>query len=160
MTIDSSRVPFWRKYRALLILLGLMVLTGLWWLFRPERLFINVQVDEKAPAGITDIQPVFTGSLTPVGDVRDIHGRVNIRKSGDHLQLEIANLESKSAQSFTAAVGPDATSISAAKPLGTVTVEGHEKLAIPPGLDLGANKTVLLIDNSNRVLAAATIEPF
>jgi hypothetical protein len=44
--------------------------------------------------------------------------------------------------------------------LGTVAVAAHEKLAIPLGLDLAANKTVLLSDASNRSLAAATIKPF
>jgi hypothetical protein len=160
MTIDSGRAPLWRKHRAALILVGLVVLTGLWWLFRPERLFVNVQVDETVPAEIADIQPVFTGSLKASNDSSGLQGRVNIRKTGDGLELEISNLESKAGQSFTVVIAPDANSLSSAKTLGPVTPGGHEKLAIPPGLDLAVNKTVLLTDNSNRVLAAATLEPF
>ena len=36
--------------RTVLILLGLVVLVGGWYLFRPERLFVNQQVSEALPA--------------------------------------------------------------------------------------------------------------
>ena len=160
MTNNSSRVSAWRRYRTVLTLLALLLAIGLWWLFRPERLFINQQVDETAPAGIAAIQPVFTGSLHSIGEKDKIQGRVNVVKNGNRLQLEIPNLESKARSSFTVALASSADSMSAEKTLGTITIAGHEKLAIPSGLDLTSNKMVLLTDESHNVLAKATLESF
>jgi hypothetical protein len=143
-----------------LIILGLVVLTAIWWLFRPERLFVNVHVDEAAPVGIADSQPVFTGSLKPSSNLGEIHGRVNILKKGNSLELEISNLESKGPQSFDVAIAPDANSWPTARRLGTITAGRHERFTIPAGSDLYANKTVLLTDGPNRLMATATLEPF
>ena len=155
----THAVSFWRQHRTLITLAALLVAVALWWLFRPELLFINKQVNQAAPVGIAAIQPVFTASLHAVGNAGETHGRVNILKNGNELQLEMSNLESKAASSFTVALGPT-ESLAQAKVLGDVVVGGHEKLALPPGLNPASDKTVLLTDNAHRILAKATLEPF
>lgn len=157
--IDANTGSFWRKHRTLLILIFLAVAVVLWWLFRPELLFINKRVSQAAPPGVDAIQPLFTGSLHAVGDASDTHGRVNILKAGNQLQFEISNLESKAANSFTVALGPG-ESLPQAKVLGEVVVGRQQSLALPAGLDPASNGTVLLTDNGHRVLAKATLEPF
>ena len=155
----THAVSFWRQHRTLIALAALLVAVALWWLFRPELLFINKQVNQAAPVGIAAIQPVFTASLHAVGNAGETHGRVNILKDGNELQLEMSNLESKAASSFTVALGPT-ESLAEAKVLGRVAVAGHENFVLSPGLDPTSNKTVLLTDDSRRILAKATLEPF
>ncbi|MFZ0589285.1 MAG: hypothetical protein WAM39_02265 [Bryobacteraceae bacterium] len=159
MNQSASLISAWRKHRFLIALLALVMAIALWWLFRPELLFINKQVNQAAPAGIAAIQPVFTASLHPIDDASGPHGRVNILRSGHDLQLEISNLQSNAAKSFTVALGPS-ESVTRAAVVGRVTVAGHERLALPSGLDPAGNRTVLLTDDSHRILATATLEPF
>jgi hypothetical protein len=139
--------------------LGLVVGIALWWLFRPERLFINQQVSEAAPDGVASLQPAFTGSLRAAAGASEISGRVNVVKTGGKLHLEIATFESKATQSFIVALAPNADSRVGALTLGAVTVVGHEGLMLPAGVDLAINKTVLLI-SANQIVATAALEPF
>ncbi len=60
-----------------------------------------------------------------MGNAGETHGRVNILKNGNELQLEMSNLESKAASSFAVALGPT-ESLAEAKVLGRVAVAGHE----------------------------------
>ncbi len=160
MSSSTNRLSIWRKYRILVICFALVVLACFWWLFRPERLFINTRVNEAAPSGIAALQPVFTGELHAVSGAAATHGRVNIFKAGSSLQLQISNFESKAGTSFTVALAAKAGSTAGGTSLGSVTVSGNEKLAIPTGLDPGSDKTVLLMDASHQVVAKAALEPF
>jgi hypothetical protein len=160
MTPDANWFSRWRKYRSLIALSALVAGTVLWWLFRPELLFIDKHVNEAEPPGIAAIQPAFTGSLHAASDAGETHGRVNILKTGKDLHLEISDLESKADGPFTVALAPTPDSTWGAHVLGTVTTAGHEKLPIPPGIDLASNTAVLLMDPSQRVIGKATIEPF
>jgi len=160
MASSANQLFIWRKYRILIICFALAAIICFWWLFRPERLFINKRVNEMAPSGIAALQPVFTGELHAVSGAAATHGRVNIFKHGSSLQLQISNLESTAGGSFTVAVAATAGSTSGGTSIGSVTVSSNEKLAIPPGLDPGSNTTVSLIDASHRVIARATLEPF
>jgi hypothetical protein len=155
-----SKLSGWRKRRTVIVVLAFAVAVCLWWLFRPELLFVNRHINEAAPAAIAKLQPLFTGNLHAVDDVPETAGRVNVVKKGNSLHLEISNLESKAATSFgvALAVAPDQASES--QVLGNITIAGHEALVIPRDLDPTIKKTVLLTDNSQRILATATLEPF
>ena len=54
----NSPIRSWLSRRKwLLVAVGLPVLIGAWWAFRPEKLWINKQVNEPAPfASSTDPQ--------------------------------------------------------------------------------------------------------
>ncbi len=65
-----------------LILIGIPVLGGAWWAFRPEKLFINEKVNEAAPFTVgSEAQPVYTGKLE--GKIHQTSGRATIYKSAD-----------------------------------------------------------------------------
>lgn len=161
MVSSANRTSIWRKYRTLIICFAVAVLAYLWWQFRPELLFVNKRVNEAPPGSIAALQPVFTGELHAVGSAAEAHGRVNIFREGHGLQLQISNLETTAGASFTVVLAAKAASITGGTNLGSVTVSGNEKLAIPSGVDPGSNSTVLLIDASHQaVVAKATLEPF
>ena len=80
--MDSHiRSWFWRR-KWVLAAVGLAVLIGGWWTFRPEKLWINQKVNEPAPfASSTDPQPLYTGRLE--GKAHETSGRATIYKTAD-----------------------------------------------------------------------------
>ena len=150
----------WRKYRSLIIVTAIAATAYLWWLFRPELLFISKHASESAPSAIAEIQPLFTGSLHALSDAPETAGRVNVLKTGDSLQLEISNLQSEAATSFEVALALAVDRSSPTRVLGKIAIAEHQTLTIPPGIDPAITKTVLLTDDSQRILATATLEPF
>jgi len=78
---------------------GVPVLVAAWWAFRPEKLWINKQVNEPAPfASSSDSQPLYTGLLT--GVVHPTSGRASIYQIDDGKQyLRLTD--------FTTSNGPD-----------------------------------------------------
>jgi hypothetical protein len=72
---------FWRK-KWILATAGVLVLILAWWVFRPEKLWVNQKVDEPAPfASSTDSQPLYTGLLT--GKAHPTSGRASIYQVGE-----------------------------------------------------------------------------
>ncbi|HKW62414.1 MAG TPA: DM13 domain-containing protein [Candidatus Acidoferrum sp.] len=90
--------PISRK-RILLTLVGVPVLVGAWWAFRPEKLFVNHRVNEAAPiAADSEPQPIYTGKLE--GKAHATSGRATIYESREgkrYLRLS----------DFTTSNGPD-----------------------------------------------------
>ena len=71
-----------RRNKWILMGIGVPVLIGLWWLFRPEKLWVNQKVDEPAPfATSSDAQPVYTGRLE--GKLHQTSGRATIYAGGN-----------------------------------------------------------------------------
>jgi hypothetical protein len=67
--------PVIRKW--VFVTIGVPVLIGLWWAFRPEKLWINQKVDEPAPfASAADPQPLYTGTLE--GKAHQTSGRATV----------------------------------------------------------------------------------
>jgi hypothetical protein len=61
----------------LLAAIGVLVLVAAWWAFRPERLWINVKVNEPAPfSASSDLQPLYTGLLA--GRAHPTSGRASV----------------------------------------------------------------------------------
>lgn len=62
--------------------IGVPVLVVVWWEFRPEKLWVNVKVNEPAPfASSTDLQPVYTGLLA--GRAHPTSGRASVYQTPD-----------------------------------------------------------------------------
>jgi len=75
------------------------VLVAAWWAFRPEKLWVNVRVNEPAPFGSSaDLQPVYTAVLA--GRAHPTSGRASIYQTADGKRdLRLTN--------FTTSNGPD-----------------------------------------------------
>ena len=57
--------------------IGVAVLVTAWWAFRPEKLWVNVKVNEAAPfSANADVQPIYTGLLA--GRAHPTSGRASI----------------------------------------------------------------------------------
>jgi hypothetical protein len=73
---DSASSWLSRK-KWILAAIGVPVLVAAWWAFRPEKLWVNVKVNEPAPFGSSaDPQPLYTGLLA--GRAHPTSGRASI----------------------------------------------------------------------------------
>ena len=62
--------------------IAVTVLVAAWWVFRPEKLWVNVKVNEPAPFGSSgDLQPLYTGLLA--GRAHPTSGRASIYQTPD-----------------------------------------------------------------------------
>jgi len=88
-----------RKKKVMLSLIGVPVLGGAWWAFRPEKLFINERVNEAAPAALSaEPEALYTGRLE--GKVHQTSGRATVYKTTDGKEyLRLSD--------FTTSNGPD-----------------------------------------------------
>jgi hypothetical protein len=95
----SGRVISWLSHRKWILAgIGLPILVVAWWVFRPEKLWVNVKVNEPAPVGSADSQPLYTGLLT--GRAHPTSGRASIYQAADGKRdLRFTN--------FTTSNGPD-----------------------------------------------------
>jgi hypothetical protein len=87
------------RKKLILSLIGIPVLVGAWWAFRPEKLFINQKVNEAAPVSLSsEPEALYTGRLE--GKAHPTIGRATIYKSADGRQyLRLSD--------FTTSNGPD-----------------------------------------------------
>ena len=90
---------FWSTRKVILAVAGIPVLIGGWWAFRPEKLFVNQQVNEAAPSSVSgEAEPVYTGKLE--SREHPTSGRTTIYKDGSGKQyLRLTD--------FTTSNGPD-----------------------------------------------------
>jgi hypothetical protein len=96
----SDSVHLWLSRRKwILAAVGVPVLVAAWWLFRPEKLWVNVKVNEAAPFGASaDLQPLYTGLLA--GRAHPTGGRASIYQTPDGKRdLRLTD--------FTTSNGPD-----------------------------------------------------
>jgi hypothetical protein len=83
MSVQTGSWLSRRKW--ILLAVGFPILVLAWWLFRPEKLWINKKVSEAAPfAASTDSQPLYTGRLE--SKAHDTSGRGTIYKTSDGKQ--------------------------------------------------------------------------
>jgi len=97
--MNTNRGSFLSRNRSILVLIGVSVLVGAWWAFRPEKLFINQKVNEAAPMALSsEPEALYTGKLE--GKIHQTSGRATVYKSTDGKKyLRISD--------FTTSNGPD-----------------------------------------------------
>jgi electron transfer DM13 len=91
---------FWLSRKKWIIAcVAALVLVVLWWEFRPEKLWVNVKVNEAPPAGAaTELQPTYTGLL--VARAHPTSGRASVYQTPDGKRdLRLTD--------FTTSNGPD-----------------------------------------------------
>lgn len=93
---EKSRIS---RNKYILGLVGLPILVGAWWAFRPEKLFINQKVNESTPAALSsEPEALYTGKLE--GKIHQTSGRATIYKTAEGKQyLRLSD--------FTTSNGPD-----------------------------------------------------
>lgn len=73
---------FLNRHRVVTAIVALVAAAGLWYLFRPEKLFINQRVNEAAPiAAANSAQPEFTGLLS--SKLHETKGRATVYRAQD-----------------------------------------------------------------------------
>src|SRR5215472_15452976 len=83
----------------ILVGMGVPILVAAWWAFRPEKLWVNVKVNEPTPfSSSADPQPLYTGLLA--GRAHPTSGRASVYQTADGKRdLRLTN--------FTTSNGPD-----------------------------------------------------
>jgi hypothetical protein len=97
--MSDGRGSWLSRKKWILAGIGIPVLVALWWAFRPEKLWVNVKVNEPAPFGSSaDLQPLYTGLLA--GRAHPTSGRASIYQAVDGKRdLRLTD--------FTTSNGPD-----------------------------------------------------
>jgi len=155
----------------ILILMGIPLLAGAWWAFRPEKLFINERVNEAAPAALSsEPEALYTGKLE--GQVHQTSGRATIYKTADGKEyLRFSD--------FTTANGPDVHVLlvrAADKALDQEIVKGElddvelgtlkgnqgdQNYDLPAGVDLNKYQAVAIYcERFHAIFGVARLEKF
>jgi len=168
----SMHAGSWLSRRKwILAVIGLPILVGAWWAFRPEKLWINQKVSEPAPfAASTDPQPLYTGRLE--GKAHQTSGRGTVYKTSDGRQyLRLTD--------FSTSNGPDVHVILARSDDENLTQEivkgqldsvelgplkgnqGDQNYDLPASVDLHKyNAAVIYCERFHAVFGAARLEQF
>jgi Electron transfer DM13 len=164
-------LSFFRKHKAVTIVVGLVILSGGWYLFRPEKLFINQKVNEAAPFQVTnEAQPVSTGTLT--GKLHDTSGRATVyRETDGTLTLRLTNFHTSNGPDvhvvLATADDPALKSTTPGKALNALEVgalkgnEGDQSYKLPEHTDLAHYSTVAIYcERIKAVFGTAHLEAF
>jgi|KBSMisStandDraft_5_1062788.scaffolds.fasta_scaffold12327_2 hypothetical protein len=83
--MKANMKRFSAKTKSIVVLAAIPLLFAAWWAFRPEKLFLNQQVSEAAPASVSsEAEPLYTGKLE--GKAHETSGRTTIYKDGSGKQ--------------------------------------------------------------------------
>lgn len=154
----SGRAISWLSWllrrKWIVVGVGLPILVVAWWAFRPEKLWVNVKVNEPAPVGATaDSQPLYTGLFA--ARAHPTSGRVSIYQMPDSKrELRLTN--------FMTSNGPDVHVVLAQSAdenlkqtflkselnrveLGPMKAnEGDQNYNLPDSVDLGRYDTAVI----------------
>jgi hypothetical protein len=84
------------KKRMVWLGLTVLVLLGLWYAFRPEKLFVNKKVGEPPPASVARLTALYTGSFH--SDTHEATGRVTVYQQPDGTRiLTLSNFSTSNA---------------------------------------------------------------
>lgn len=126
--------------------LGVMALIG-WYVFRPERAFIDARVDEQAPAAAATV--ILTGQFVP--RAHEGRGRAEVLElPGGEQVLRFSDFETLNGPDLQVylLVSPDAESRADLERSGFLSLGplkgnvGAQNYAIPPGTDLKRYRAV------------------
>ena len=155
----------------ILVSVGVPILVVAWWAFRPEKLWVNVKVNEPAPfASSGDPQPLYTGSLA--GRAHPTRGRASIYQTPDgKLELRLTG--------FVTSNGPDVHVVLAqsrdenlkqdfvkgqlnSMELGLLKAnEGNQNYDLPDSADLGKyDSVVIYCERFHAVFGVAKLDKF
>lgn len=162
---------FFRRNKALITVVGLFILTAGWFLFRPEKLFINQKVNEAAPFSSTNSElPVYTGLL--VSKLHETDGRATIYRTQEGaMSLYLTGFRTSNGPDvhvvLTTADDPALQSSAPGKALQSIEIsalkgnEGDQEYTLPAHLDLTRYNTIAIYcERFHAVFGTARLDAF
>jgi hypothetical protein len=160
-----------RRAHFLIVLLSAVVLFGLWYAFRPEKLFINKSVNEAAPDGVVSgPTSLYTGRI---GDnIHGTSGRATVVKSEDgtlHLELTDFSASNCPDAHLRLLEGENVNVDSSTAPTSMTSIDlgqldgnrGDQNLAIPPQISMDHFQiAAIYCIPLHAYLGTAKLEPF
>jgi len=160
-----------KKYKWILLIGAVPVLVVLWWLFRPEKLWVTEKVNEPAPFSASAGEPTLVATGKLESKSQPTQGRASIYKNSDgkfelrltdfgtaksdDLSIILANPE-ETARTMDAKQGPTGTNLGAVQ---ASTAEQH--FAVPANADVTKLTEVLVYEpKGNLVYGVAKLEAF
>jgi hypothetical protein len=163
MTIHLTRWLFQRRW--IVAAVGLPILLGLWWAFRPEKLWINEKVSEAAPFDTSgEPQPVVTGRFE--GNAHQISGRATIYKrpnqeAGREEYLRLSDFTAPNAPDTHVVLGRSESDLDRIDLGPLKSNQGEQNYDLPAATDLSKYHAVVIYsEQSHAVLGLAKLEPF
>jgi hypothetical protein len=169
--MNTNRRSWLSRSSWVVVLIGVPVLAGAWWAFRPEKLFINQKVNEAAPMALSsEPEALYTAKLE--GRVHQTSGRATIYKSSDgkqYLRLSdfatsngpdvhvlLAHAEDKALESEVAKGGLDGVELGPLK--GN---QGDQNYDLPAAADLNQYQAVVIYcERFHAIFGVARLEKF
>jgi len=162
---------FLRKYKILSGFVAAIILTALWYLFRPEKLFINERVNEPAPVAANGrAQAIYTGRLR--AKLHETSGRATVLRQPDGtLTLRLSDFHTSNGPDvhvvLAASDDPALQSPSPGKSLALIEVgtlkgnAGDQDYNLPAKTDLERFNTVAIYcERFQAVFGAGSLQPF
>jgi hypothetical protein len=164
-------ISIFRKHKLLFGAALLIVVGLLWFLFRPEKLFINKHVNEAAPfAADHDEQPIYTGKLN--AKLHETTGRATVYRQPDGtLTLRLTDFHTSNGPDvhvvLATADDPALQATAPGKALASVEVaslkgnEGDQEYKLPANTDFARYSTVAIYcERFHAVFGTADLQPF
>lgn len=169
--MDAHAGSWFSRHKWLLAAVGFVVLVALWWLFRPEKLWVNQKVNEPAPfAASADPQPLYTGRLE--GKAHQTSGRATIYKAPNGTQyLRLSDFSTSNGPDvhvlLAQSADPSLTQDIVKGQLDSVELgplkgnQGDQNYDLPPSVDLQKyNAAVIYCERFHAVFGVAKLEQF
>jgi len=157
-------IPWLSRRRWILVAVALPILVGMWWAFRPEKLWINQTVNEPAPFDTSaDPQPILTGRFE--GNAKQTNGRATIYKKPGEEYLHLSDFTAPSGPDIHVALvhdDPQAKSKLDSLDLGPLKAnQGDQNYNLPGDTDPDKYDAVLIYaERPHTVFGLAKLEPF
>ena len=169
--MNTNTSSWLSRNKRIFAVVGIPVLLGAWWAFRPEKLFINQTVSEAAPIALSsEPEPLYTGKLE--GSIHQTSGRATIYKTAEGKEyLRLSD--------FTTSNGPDVHVLLVqagdkaldqeivkggldSVELGTLKGnQGDQNYDLPPAVDLNKYQAVAIYcERFHAIFGVARLEAF
>jgi Electron transfer DM13 len=156
------------KKRIVWLGLAVLVLLGLWYAFRPEKLFVNKKVGEPPPASLARLTALYTGSFH--SDTHEATGRATVYQQPDGRRtLTLSNFSTSNATGLhvilldksNLAHGQNST-LTNDRDLGELkAAQSEQSYALPADVDFNYfNTVVIYAPGPKTIVGSATLDAF
>jgi len=158
------------KRRTVWSALALIVLVGLWYAFRPEKLFVNKRVAEPPPAALGQLTPLYTGSFH--SEARGTSGRATVYQEPNGTRVLTLSNFSTSNGPVLQVILLDGSSVANGQDLSADTTmhrdlgelkesQGEQSYTVPTDVDFRRYNTVAIYSAGlHAVVGTAKLEAF